>query len=241
MKQETQRLYASFMPGILFIFVIYLCKIIEIGMDTDLVHLGIYPMQLKGILGIITHPFVHADFNHLFANTFPLVFLVWCTFYFYKDIAFPILLSIWIGCGLFTFIIGKPAWHIGASGIIYGLAFFLFFSGLLRKHIPLIAISLLITFLYGGIVWQMLPQYTPSGTSWEGHLSGAIIGTICSLAFLKYGPQKPPIEMEDDEEDILDDEVYNLTLQSTKEDEKRQTDMVSNFENSNHTPTNEEN
>ena len=69
---------------------------------------------------------------------------------------------IWIGAGLLTFIIGKPGWHIGASGLIYGLAFFLFFSGILRKYVPLIAISLLVTFLYGGIIWHMFPYFSPA-------------------------------------------------------------------------------
>ena len=82
---------------------------------------------------------------------------------------------IWIGAGLLTFIIGKPGWHIGASGLIYGLAFFLFFSGILRKYVPLIAISLLVTFLYGGIIWHMFPYFSPANMSWEGHLSGGIM------------------------------------------------------------------
>ena len=100
---------------------------------------------------------------------------------------------------MFTFIIGKPGWHIGASGLIYGLAFFLFFSGLLRKHVPLIAISLLVTFLYGGLVWDMFPQFAKATTSWEGHLGGAIAGTICAIGFMRYGPQRPEL-FEDEEE-----------------------------------------
>lgn len=120
------------------------------------------------MFGIFTHPLIHSGFKHLLTNTLPLFFLSWCLFYFYRSIAPSIFLIIWIGCGAITFLIGKPAWHIGASGIIYGLAFFLFFSGLLRKYIPLIAISLLVTFLYGGLIWNMLPYFTPSGISWEG-------------------------------------------------------------------------
>ena len=97
------------------------------------------------MFGIFTHPLIHSSFKHLLTNTLPLFFLSWCLFYFYRSIAPSIFLIIWIGCGAITFLIGKPAWHIGASGIIYGLAFFLFFSGLLRKYIPLIAISLFYT------------------------------------------------------------------------------------------------
>ena len=119
-----------------------------------------------------------------------------------------ILYAIWIGCGILTFAIGKPGWHVGASGIIYGLAFFLFFSGLLRKHVPLVAISLLITFLYGGLVWNMFPQFAKPTTSWEGHLSGAIAGTLCAFAFKGQGPQRrDPFEEEEPTEEGEEDEA----------------------------------
>ena len=170
-------------------------------MEWDFTHLGVYPMQQKGVFGIFAHPLVHSSFKHLFANTIPFFFLSWCLFYFYRGIAPYIFFTIWIGCGLLTFLIGKPGWHIGASGIIYGLAFFLFFSGLLRKHIPLIAISLLITFLYGGLVWNMFPQFAKADTSWEGHLGGAITGFLCSIAFINHGPHKTDPFANEDEED----------------------------------------
>ena len=156
-------------------------------MDWDFTRLGVYPMEQKGMFGIFAHPLIHSNFAHLFANTLPLFFLTWCLFYFYRGIA--------------PYIIGKPGWHIGASGVIYGLAFFLFFSGLLRKYAPLIAISLLVTFLYGGLVWQMFPYFTPANTSWEGHLSGAIMGSLCAFAFIGYGPQKPEPFAEEEEEE----------------------------------------
>lgn len=172
----------------------------EVGMEWDFTRLGVYPMEKKGVFGIFAHPLVHSSFKHLFANTIPLLFLLWCLFYFYKDLSALIFFFIWIAGGIFTFIIGKPGWHVGASGLIYGLAFYLFFSGILRKHIPLIAISLLITFLYGGLIWNMFPFFANESTSWEGHLSGAIAGTIAAVIFRKHGPQKPEYPEEDDDE-----------------------------------------
>lgn len=186
---------------LLLLFIFYLMEFLEIGMDWDFTRLGVYPLQKRGIVGIFTHPLVHSGFKHLLANTLPFFFLSWCLFYFYRDIALRIFILIWAGCGLLTFLIGKPGWHIGASGLIYGMAFFLFFSGLLRKHIPLIAISLLVTFLYGGLVWNMFPQFAKVSTSWEGHLSGAIAGTLCAFGFMSYGPQRrDPFEHEEEEE-----------------------------------------
>lgn len=189
------------------IFILYLLKFLEVGMEWDFHQLGVYPLEKRGVFGIFAHPLIHSDWQHLWGNTLPLFFLSWCLFYFYRHIAPYILFCIWIGCGILTFIIGKPGWHIGASGIIYGLAFFLFFSGILRKHIPLIAISLLITFIYGGLIWSMFPYFVKATTSWEGHLSGAIIGTICSIMFINHGPQRPAIEEEEEEIIEIDEEL----------------------------------
>jgi len=201
MKPELRRIFLSIVIPLFFIFILYMIKIMEVGMEWDFTRLGVYPMEKKGVFGIFAHPLVHSSFKHLFANTIPLLFLLWCLFYFYKDLSALIFFFIWIAGGIFTFIIGKPGWHVGASGLIYGLAFYLFFSGILRKHIPLIAISLLITFLYGGLIWNMFPFFANESTSWEGHLSGAIAGTIAAVIFRKHGPQKPeyPEEEDDDE------------------------------------------
>lgn len=202
MKLELRRmLLAAVIPTFL-LFIMYLLKALEVGMEWDFTRLGVYPMQKRGVFGIFAHPLIHSSFKHLLANTIPLFFLSWCLFYFYRHIASYILFSVWIGCGILTFLIGKPGWHIGASGIIYALAFFLFFSGILRKYVPLVAISLLITFLYGGMVWNMFPQFAKETTSWEGHLSGAIAGTFCAIGFMKQGPQRPdPFANEEESED----------------------------------------
>lgn len=216
MKQDIQRIMLAAVWPLFLIFILSTLKLLEFGMDWDLSHWGIYPLERRGILGIFTHPLIHSGFRHLLANSLPLFFLLWCLFYFYRGIASGIFILIWIGCGILTFFIGKPGWHVGASGLIYGLAFFLFFSGILRKYIPLIAISLLVTFLYGGIVWHMIPAFSPSNMSWEGHLSGGIMGTLCAFAFINYGPQRPePFTDETDEEEIeeTEEEPENPSLQ----------------------------
>lgn len=201
MKQDTRRIILAMIPPLFLIFILYIIKVLEVGMNWEFTSLGIYPMEKKGLLGILTHPLIHSGFKHLLANTLPLFFLSWCLFYFYRGIASYLFFIIWMGSGILTFVIGKLGWHIGASGIIYGLAFFLFFSGLLRKHIPLIAISLLVTFLYGGLIWNMFPHFASEGVSWEGHLSGAITGTLCAFAFMNYGPQRPNVFAEEEEEE----------------------------------------
>lgn len=220
MKHDIRRMALAAVIPLFLLFILYILKFLETGMDWNFTRLGVYPMEQRGVFGIFAHPLVHSSFKHLFANTIPLFFLMWCLFYFYRHIAPYIFFAIWIGCGALTFLIGKPGWHIGASGIIYGLAFFLFFSGILRKHVPLIAISLLITFLYGGLVWNMFPQFAKATTSWEGHLSGAIAGTLCAIGFMEYGPQRPdPFAGEEDEAED-EDEENNEDEDDKKEEEK---------------------
>ena len=208
MKHDIRQIILAAVLPLFILFILYLLKFLEVGMDWDFRKLGIYPMEQRGVFVILAHPFVHSSWKHLLANTLPLFFLSWCLFYFYRQIASYIFFAIWIGGGALTFLLGKPGWHIGASGIIYGLAFFLFFSGILRKHVPLIAISLLIAFLYGGLVWNMFPFFAKETTSWEGHLSGAIAGTLCALAFMGYGPQRtdPFADEEEEEEEERDGE-----------------------------------
>ena len=100
----------------------------------------------------------------------------------------------------------RSQWHYIRTGFLSVLQR-LFFSGILRKHVPLIAISLLITFLYGGLVWNMFPQFAKATTSWEGHLSGAIAGTLCAICFMGYGPQRPdPFAGEEEEEDTEEED-----------------------------------
>lgn len=126
MKQDVRRIALAAVIPLFLIFILYLLKFLEVGMDWDFRRLGVYPMEQRGVFGIFAHPLVHGSLRHLLANTLPLFFLSWCLFYFYRHIASYIFFVIWIGCGALTFLIGKPGWHIGASGIIYGLAFFLF-------------------------------------------------------------------------------------------------------------------
>ena len=221
MKQDIQRIMLAAAKPLFLIFILYMLKIVEVGMHWDLSHLGIYPMEKRGVFGILTHPLIHSGFSHLLANTLPLFFLSWCLFYFYRGIAGKIFILIWIGAGLLTFIIGKPGWHIGASGLIYGLRLFPFFSGILRKHVPLVALSLLVTFLYGSLVWNMFPQFASSTTSWEGHLGGAAAGIAAAILFRHKGPQQPELFIDEEEEDNRsypeDEEVITNPDQEKKE------------------------
>lgn len=176
-------------------------KILEYSFNLSFYNYGISAKSFTGLRGIILSPFIHKDFNHLMNNSYPIIILGSMLFAFYKDIAYKILIWSFFASGLFLWAIGRPGFHIGASGIIYALASFLFFSGIIRKSPSLSAISMLIIFLYGSMIWGVLPTTDP--ISWEGHLSGFFSGLLISLFYKDYGPQRKKYQWEIDEEKEL--------------------------------------
>ena len=194
--------YALYIP-LMLVILLWLILLFEWGMDMDLSKWGIYPRDKGGLVGVITSPLVHANAKHLFSNTISLLVLSWGLFYFYTDLGYKIFPLLWLLSGFITWSIGRESWHVGASGVIYSLAFFLFFSGIIRKYIPLMSISLIVVFLYGSMIWSIFPfaELIKENISWEGHLSGAISGLACAIIFRNYGPQKPEEEEEEEEEE----------------------------------------
>ena len=185
-------------PGV-FVFLMWLVKICEILFEIELSSLGIFPLEAKGLSGILFSPFIHSGFRHLFNNSLPVFFLGTALFYFYSEIAVRVSLWTWFLTGLSVWLAGRPAWHIGASGLIYGFASFLFFSGIIRKYFRLVALSLLIVFLYGSMVWGIFPDIYQD-VSWESHMLGFISGIILAVVYRNEGPQEPVIEWPDEEE-----------------------------------------
>lgn len=195
-------------PGIL-VFFMWLTRIIELLFEIDLVHFGIYPLTLKGLPGILFSPFIHEDFRHLFNNSLPVLMLSVALFYFYSEIAFRIFSLTYILTGVLVWLGGRGAWHIGASGLVYGLASFLFFSGIIRKYYRLTALSMLIVFLYGEMVWGLFPGIYKN-ISWESHMLGFVSGIFLALLYRNEGPQRPVYdwmeEEEEEEEEVVSDE-----------------------------------
>jgi membrane associated rhomboid family serine protease len=185
-------------PGT-FVFLMWLVKICEVLFEIDFSGLGIYPLSLQGIPGIIFSPFIHADFTHLLNNSLPLLLLSIALFYFYSEVALKVFSWTYLLTGVLVWFGGREAWHIGASGLVYGLASFLFFSGIIRKYFRLIALSLLVVFLYGEMVWGLFPGIYRN-ISWESHMLGFFAGIVLAVWYRKEGPQMPVYEWMDEEE-----------------------------------------
>lgn len=156
-------------------------------MGIDLVSVGLYPRTFSGLSGIITAPFIHGNLEHLVSNSFPLIFLGTMSFYFYPRISKRIIIAIVGLTGIMVWSFARPSYHIGASGVVYGLAAFIFFSGVFRKDVRSYSLSLIVLFLYGGIVEGLLPNQI--GVSWESHLAGAVSGLV--LAFTYRNTDRP--------------------------------------------------
>ena len=196
-----KKFFLSLIIPVFLVFLMWLTKITESLFEIDLVHLGIYPLTLKGLPGILFSPFIHEDFRHLFNNTLPLLMLSVALFYFYSEIAFRIFSITYILTGVLVWLGGREAWHIGASGLVYGLASFLFFSGIIRKYYRLTALSLLIVFIYGEMVWGLFPGIYEN-ISWESHMLGFVSGIFLALLYRNEGPQRPVYDwMEEEEEE----------------------------------------
>ncbi|HRH66460.1 MAG TPA: rhomboid family intramembrane serine protease [Bacteroidia bacterium] len=186
-----------FLIPVLFVVVLWVIEALESYFRMRPIFLGITPRTPGGLIGILTSPFIHAGVDHLLSNSLPLIVVGIGMLYFYASIARKVITWIWLMTGFWVWLAARPEPHIGASGLIYGFVVFLFFSGLLRKDTRLMAISMLVTFLYGSMVWGILP--VDQSVSWESHLFGSIAGLFTAVYFRKEGPQRPKPQWEIDE------------------------------------------
>ena len=155
---------------------------LELKFHMNLNEYGVFPRTLKGLRGVFFSPFIHGSVEHLYNNTIPLAVLTASLFYFYKKISLKVLLYGVLLSGILTWLIGRTSYHIGASGIIYVLASFTFFKGIFSKYYRLVALSLIVVFIYGSLLWYIFP--IKDEISWEGHLGGFITGLLLAI-FLK--------------------------------------------------------
>lgn len=205
----------------LFVLAMWVVYFIDSTTSLHLTQYGTAPRTVKGLTGILFSPFLHANLEHIASNSLPMLVLGMLTFYFYKPIAWPVFLWIYFMSGFWLWVGGRNTpdgemYHIGASGLIYGAAIFLFFSGVFRKHKPLMVISVLVLFLYGSMMWGIFPLM-PS-ISWEAHLFGAISGLMVAYNYRKEGPQRREYEWENEsDEDNNDDYLNNEEQPNTNE------------------------
>lgn len=200
----------------------------------DFHRLGVVPKQVSGLKGILFMPWIHAhsDVKHILNNSVPAFLLMTLLFYSYKEIALKVFFFSWFLTGFFLWVFGanNGAHHIGMSGVIYSLTAFLFTSGVLRKYLPLQALALFIVFLYGSMIWGIFP--TKERISWEGHLSGMIVGVFLAFYYRKLGPQRPKYQYEIEKELGIEppdlEGMYLEKLRLQEEEEQRKLEELRN-------------
>lgn len=203
----------------LFILILWIIKISEILLNLDFAFLGIFPLKTKGLIGVLTAPLIHSDISHLLANSVPLLILGTGLFYFYNKIAFRVFFMSYFIANIWIWLGARQAYHIGASGIVYSIASFLFVSGVIRKNIKLMAIALLVVFLYGSMVWGVLPLQPQ--ISWESHLMGAIAGIVLAFYYRDKGPKRKIYSWEFEEEDTDEFKYWEIQNESKEIDHEK--------------------
>lgn len=158
---------------------------------------GLRPRDPGGLLGLLTAPLLHSDLEHIFSNTAPLLVSLTAVLYLYPNCALRVIPMVWVGTGLLAWMIGRPNIHLGASGFVYGLLAFVFLSGVLRQDLRSVGVSLMVWFLYGSMIWGILP--IRPHMSWEMHLSGAVLGVL--MAWLYRDWDRVPLKRYEWEED----------------------------------------
>jgi membrane associated rhomboid family serine protease len=211
--------YSLLIP-IVFVTAFWIVKFVENYYQLDFSEWGILPLSAEGLPGIFLSPFIHGNYEHLFSNSVPFLVLMFALLYFYRHLAYRIFFLIYILSGICVWLGGRGSWHIGASGIIYGLASFLFFSGAMRKDLNLLTVSIIVVFLYGSMFWGIFP--IKPEISWESHLWGAVSGFALSIYYRNQGPVRPAasweLEPDDDDDDDVPEE-FNEEITTPADDE----------------------
>lgn len=203
-KETDKKIFKySLLIPLAIVIIFWLVKLIENLYELDFTNYGILPLQIEGLPGILLSPFIHSTYSHLLSNTIPFLILTFALLYFYRNLAYRIFFLIYILSGLCVWLGGRESWHIGASGIVYGLASFLFFSGVFRKDANLLTIGIIVVFLYGSMFWGIFP--IKPEISWESHLWGAASGLLLAFYYRQQGPVRPVASWENEPEEDDDE------------------------------------
>ena len=189
LRQDRRQFWRAAGVSVGFVAALAWIKLLEWLFGQHLGALGVLPGNPWGLIGVLTGPLVHGSIEHLASNSFGLIVLGTLAIYAYPKATVRALPVIWLGSGLFTWLIGRENPHFGASGVTHGLMFFLFLLGVLRWDRRAIAVALVVFFLYGGMLLTILPR--EPGISWEYHLGGALMGAIAAIAWRKLDPAPP--------------------------------------------------
>lgn len=223
MKQKTLDILHALRFPMLFIVGLWVIHTMSFILDLRLGYLGVLPREVKGLVGIVTGPLIHGEWQHLISNTVPLAALSAVLFLFFKRVAVKVFLLIYFLSGLGVWLFARPyTHHIGASGVVYGLISFVFWSGIFRRNLRSIVLALIVLILYSGYFPGIVPG--DDGISWESHLLGAFAGIMISWIFKdRIEPDEvvPPVEENPEPEHyFLPRDVFEKTIAEREAEER---------------------
>ncbi len=199
MNSDSVRLQRSFIVPLVWTIFLWLVLLLIRLFDLPYHQLTLQPGKIQGLIGIATAPFLHVEWGHLISNSLPLLLLGGATAYFYPKRALVVFIAGIFIPGIGVWLIGqRPSHHLGVSGVVFALNFFLMLSGIFRRDRQSLTVALSVIILYGGAIWGIFPGQP--GVSWEYHLFGALVGAFMAV---RYVGDKPPTSppQEKDEED----------------------------------------
>jgi membrane associated rhomboid family serine protease len=222
---EARRLSARFWRSVyivtMFIGSLWLILGAESNWHLDLRPYALFPGRVESLIGVLTAPLLHGGAEHLLANSFGLLILGVLVLYRYPASAPVAIATVWVLSGLGTWLIGRPSYHIGASGLTHGLMFFVFLSGVLRRDRTSIAAALLTFMFFGGMLLTILPR--EDAISFEYHLAGAGAGALCAYLLRRRDPAPPrrkySWEIEEELEALRAQEATDAEIQLPRPDE----------------------
>jgi len=227
MQNTEKRLFSAAKTAVIPVIVIWLIHIIKIAGNFHWNRFGVFARETDGLIGIILSPLLHGDFQHLFSNSIPLFFMVTIILFFYQRVALISIFSIYIISGLLVWLFARQGvYHIGASGVIYGLVSFVFFNGVFRKSIKAVVLSLVIVVMYSGYFAGIVPG--EEGISWESHLLGGVTGVIISF-IMKNNIEEDEVEHDPWENDDYTPTEYFLDRDSFEKTKKERSFFDNDF------------
>lgn len=192
-RKEERSFYFKLKLSLFIVTFWFLVEILDRIFSLNLEFYGLKPKTLEGLFGILSFPFLHGDWQHLVSNASSAIILLTALFVFHEAKSFKLLFILYISSGSLLWLIGDlGSNHIGASGLIYALAFFLFVASIIQRDRNSMALSFFIIMLYGSMIWGIMPYFVQENVSWQGHLSGAVVGiTLALYEFRNYKFEAP--------------------------------------------------
>ncbi len=237
-KNFSAKLWDSIVLPFYFIAVIWVVQLIQVIFNADFAGLGIRPLLQSGLKGILFSPLIHANWGHLLANTFPFFVLSAIVIFFYRRIAVPSFIIIYALSGFITWLLPfQLAYHIGASGVIYGLWAFILCMGIFRRNLKSIALSLIVLFYFGSMIAGIVPGQ--ESISWQGHLAGLLAGVFTAFWYketIEKDEEKRQYSWEQESQQLdqpffLDRDVFNKTKAERQREAQQNEDFPNWFSN----------